>query len=81
MSKKENVVPNKPDYPGERPPTPEMPLTLNKKIMVRLFNTWNKRYAKDPSSFSDSLDEDGKPIEDYGECCAVYFQKLYNELY
>ena len=50
------------------------------KLLANVFNTWNKRYSEDPKAFFDSLDADGKPIEDYGECCAVYFQKLYNEL-
>ena len=53
---------------------------FDNKMLVTTFNTWNKRYAENPDSFSNSLDKDGNPIEDYGECCAIYFQKLWLEL-
>lgn len=47
-----------------------------------VFNEWAKRYAANPSEFEGScLDADGKPIEDYGDRCAVYFAKLSAELF
>jgi hypothetical protein len=91
MSKKgsnipKDGIPDKPDYPGTRPPTPDMPekRKINEDIsfskLAAIFNLWNKKYANDPDSFSDCLDKNGSPIEDYGENCAVYFQELSNEL-
>jgi hypothetical protein len=48
--------------------------------MAKIFNEWARRYADDPSSFSDILGEDGRPVEDYGERCSIYFTKLAAEM-
>jgi len=45
-----------------------------------IFNEWAQRYADNPESFSEILGEDGRPVEDYGECCTVYFARLAEEL-
>lgn len=55
-------------------------MTNDQRFMAAVFNEWNKRYSENPDSFSDNLDENGKPIEDYGESCAIYFTKLEEEL-
>lgn len=44
-----------------------------RKRMAMIFNEWAKRYSENPKEFSGVLDENGKPIEDYGENCALYF--------
>jgi len=78
-----NTVPNKPDYLGDRPEAPEKPASpkYNLSVVEQIFNEWNKRYSKNPGDFSDPLDKDGKPIDDYGESCAFYFQKISDELF
>jgi len=48
--------------------------------MAIIFNEWAKRYTENPAWFLDVLDENGHPIEDYGELCATYFDKLAREL-
>lgn len=48
--------------------------------MSRIFNEWAKRYAENPDEFSDILNEDGTPLADYGDACALYFEKIANEL-
>lgn len=51
------------------------------KRLIRIFDEWLNRYATNPEEFNtELLDEEGKPIEGYGERCAVYFEKLNNEL-
>jgi len=72
-------IPDKPRYPGTRPPAPEMPITLTKAKLIAIFNEWNERYSKNPNDFSGSLDADGNAVSDYGEKCAIYFKKLYTE--
>ena len=48
--------------------------------MTIIFNEWAARYAADPDSFSDILGADGNPVKDYGQLCAIYFEKIANEL-
>lgn len=48
--------------------------------MAAVFNEWNRQYSEDPESFSDSLDENGKPIEDYGEGAAATFHRIAEEM-
>lgn len=48
--------------------------------MTAIFNEWAKRYADDPASFDEILDKDGRPVEDYGERCALYFIQLATEM-
>jgi hypothetical protein len=48
--------------------------------MAAVFNEWARRYADDPDSFSPILDADGRPVTDYGECCAVYFKQIVDEM-
>lgn len=51
-----------------------------KPTMAEVFNEWARRYAEDPESFSEILDGSGKPVTDYGEVCAIYFERLDREL-
>jgi hypothetical protein len=48
--------------------------------MAKIFNEWAKRYSEAPDSFSNILDDDGRPVEDYGENCATYFRRLADEM-
>ena len=40
--------------------------------MALAFDEWALRYARAPEEFDNILDKDGKPVEGYGERCAVY---------
>ena len=54
--------------------------SITKSRMAKIFNEWAKRYSENPDEFDDILDEDGNPVSDYGENCALYFEQLANEL-
>lgn len=45
-----------------------------------IFNEWARRYAANPDLFGDILDADGKPVVDYGKRCAVYFDRIADDL-
>lgn len=49
--------------------------------MAAIFNEWARRYSESPDSFGDVLGPDGKPVEDYGQRCATYFEQISRELY
>jgi hypothetical protein len=61
----------KPPYPAQQ---------SKKNGLAKIFNEWARRYADDPKSFSEILDGDGNPIDDYGDRCAEYFCKLEAEM-
>jgi hypothetical protein len=44
--------------------------------MTKIFNEWAERYARDPDSFLEVLGPDGKPVEDYGLRCTLYFTEI-----
>lgn len=48
--------------------------------MTAIFNEWARRYAENPDEFGAILDADGKPVEDYGQQCALYFEKIADEM-
>lgn len=48
--------------------------------MAAIFNEWARRYSEAPEEFGDILDENGKPVEDYGELCTHYFEKISREM-
>lgn len=54
---------------------PKITIVTHKRL-ADIFNEWNKRYSENPDDFKNNLNKDGKPLEDYGECCADYFEKL-----
>ena len=55
-------------------------MSTTQKRMAIIFNEWANRYAANPSEFSEILDENGNVVDDYGSSCAIYFEKLANEL-
>lgn len=55
-------------------------MNIVQKRMTIIFNEWAERYAANPSEFGSILDGDGKPVTDYGQNCAHYFEKIANEL-
>lgn len=48
--------------------------------MAIIFNEWAARFAANPKEFTDILGPDGKPVPDYGDACAYYFERLAWEL-
>lgn len=52
----------------------------DRQRLAMIFNEWAKRYSEEPEKFDAILDADGKPVRDYGERCAAYFETLANEL-
>nr|WP_158651694.1 hypothetical protein [Marinobacterium profundum] len=56
-------------------------MELTPEQMAAVFNAWAERFADDPAAFDDILDEDGIPVEDYGDRCAAYFNQLACELF
>jgi hypothetical protein len=74
MKKQSNEKPEglkKPNYSPDK---------KNLERMAQVFNAWAERYAENPSEFSDVLDSDGNPVSDYGDSCAIYYDKLSREL-
>jgi hypothetical protein len=56
-------------------------MTLEQQYLAAVFDEWAKRYAENPDEFGSILDDDGKPVEDYGLRCAIYFDQLVSELF
>lgn len=56
-------------------------MKISKKQLAHLFDIWAQRYAEDPESFGQIIDESGNLILDYGDQCAEYFTKLYKEIF
>jgi hypothetical protein len=48
--------------------------------MAAIFNEWASRFASDPDQFYSILDDNGKPVTDYGERCAFYFAQIADEM-
>ena len=55
-------------------------MNITQQRMAIIFNEWASRYAANPSDFSEIIDENGDVINDYGESCATYFERLAKEL-
>lgn len=55
-------------------------MIYTKQKLAEIFNVWAKRFAENPKEFSAMLDSTGIPIENYGDKCAEYFEKLATEL-
>jgi hypothetical protein len=55
-------------------------MNTTQQRMTAIFNEWARRYAANPGEFSDILDADGKPVEDYGQSCTLYFEKIADEM-
>lgn len=45
-----------------------------------IFNEWARRYAENPDEFGAILDADRKPVEDYGQRCAIYFTEIAKDM-
>ena len=48
--------------------------------MAAIFNEWARRYAENPDEFDSILDANGKPVEDYGQRCALYFDQIAQDM-
>lgn len=53
---------------------------MNRDQLAAVFTEWARRYAADPASFDQILDEHGVPVDDYGQRAAVYFERLAAEV-
>jgi hypothetical protein len=51
-------------------------MNTTQQRMAAIFNEWARRYAESPDEFGAILDADGKPVEDYGQRCAIYFAEI-----
>lgn len=55
-------------------------IEISQDKMTDVFNEWARRYSETPEEFGDVLDENGKPLEDYGKWCTHYFEEIANEM-
>jgi hypothetical protein len=55
-------------------------MQITKHNMALVFDEWAKRYSENPDSFTGVLDENGSPIEGYGNMCAAFFTQLNEEM-
>ena len=55
-------------------------MNTTQQRMTAIFNEWARRYAENPDDFGAILDADGKPVDDYGQQCALYFEKIADEM-
>ena len=55
-------------------------MSITQQRMTIIFNEWAARYAANPQDFGAILDAAGKPVSDYGQNCAHYFDKIAREL-
>lgn len=54
--------------------------TVTRKRMTLIFDEWARRYSENPDDFENILDENGNPVEGYGESCALYFAMIAQEM-
>lgn len=55
-------------------------MNTTQQRMAAIFNEWARRYAENPDEFGPILDADGKPVEDYGQQCALYFEEIADQM-
>ena len=55
-------------------------MNTTQQRMAAIFNEWARRYAENPDDFGEIIDADGKPVEDYGQRSALYFEKIADEM-
>ena len=55
-------------------------MNITQTRMAAIFNEWARRYAENYDDFRAILDADGKPVEDYGQQCALYFVEIADDM-
>jgi hypothetical protein len=55
-------------------------MTTTETRMTMIFNEWARRYAENPDDWSEILDDDGNPFDDYGESAMRIFTKITKEM-
>jgi hypothetical protein len=55
-------------------------MTTTETRMTMIFNEWARRYAENPDDWSEILDDDGNPFDDYGESAMRTFTKIAKEM-
>lgn len=58
----------------------DMTMNVTQQRMTMIFNEWAKRYSENKDAFGDMFNEKGEIIQDYGEKCTLYFEKIAKEL-
>lgn len=58
----------------------EKTLTISKSKLSELFKEWIKQCEEHTDSFSDFKDENGKTLDNYGDCCAEFVFELNEKL-
>ena len=55
-------------------------LFLTREQLASIFNEWAMQYAENPDKFTNVLDEQGNPVMDYVDSCAIHVEELAKEL-
>lgn len=55
-------------------------MNQTQQMMADIFNEWARRYAENPDEFGEILDADGRPVEDYGQRCVLYFESIATDM-
>ena len=55
-------------------------MNTTQQRMAAIFGEWGRRYAENPDEFGAILDADGRPVEDYGQRCSLYFYEIANDM-
>lgn len=55
-------------------------MNTTQQRMAAIFNEWARRFAENPNEFCSILGADGKPVEDYGQRCARYFNEIAKDM-
>lgn len=53
---------------------------MTEEIAVALFTEWKRRYDEDPESFYSDEEWKGFEPPTYGQLCASFFMKLWEEM-
>ncbi len=56
-------------------------MILTEPQMAAVFNEWARRYAEAPETFGEILDQQGRPISDYGLRAARTFARIAAEIW
>jgi len=55
-------------------------MTLHKNEIAAIFRLWAHEYSENPDKYTEILDENGQPYEDYGDSAAAEFERLAKSL-
>jgi hypothetical protein len=55
------------------------PVVTN-KLLAAAFTEWDRRWREEPDAFMSDMEHLSESCESYGDACAIYFEKLLNEV-